>query len=230
MSMDERRSHTTHDVFISYAIEDKPIADAVVATLESHRIRCWIAPRDVLPGLSWAGAIVDAINDSRLLLLVYSSRSNQSKQVAREVERAANKGIPILPFRTEDVPFSKDMEYFISTLHWLDAITPPLERHLQHLAETVSLILARASGPQEPGQGQNGQPITTPSRPVPAERQRRWPKIHVRVGVLAILLVAVLAVAVIFVVHEAQRSGEAARQPSPAPAPSAIQPSPTPTP
>lgn len=140
-------SHSSHDVFVSYSVEDKPIADALVATLEANRIRCWIAPRDVLPGLSWAAAIVDAINQSRLMVLVYSSRSNQSKQVTREVERAVNKGIPILPFRIEDVPLSKDMEYFISTSHWLDALTPPLERHLQHLAETVVLLLSRISGP-----------------------------------------------------------------------------------
>lgn len=44
-----------HDVFISYAAADKPVADAACATLESRKIRCWIAPRDVVPGArrSW---------------------------------------------------------------------------------------------------------------------------------------------------------------------------------
>ena len=36
-----------HDVFISYAHEDKPMADALCATLEQNGLRCWIAPRDV---------------------------------------------------------------------------------------------------------------------------------------------------------------------------------------
>jgi hypothetical protein len=40
-----------HDVFISYASEDKTVADAVCAMIESQGVRCWIAPRDVLPGL-----------------------------------------------------------------------------------------------------------------------------------------------------------------------------------
>ena len=46
-----------HDVFVSYSADDKPTADAVCATLENKGIRCWIAPRDILPGVDWGGAI-----------------------------------------------------------------------------------------------------------------------------------------------------------------------------
>ena len=134
-----------HDVFISYAAEDRTVANAVCAKLEAERIRCWIAPRDVLPGVSYAEALVDAISESSLMVLVFSSRSNNSPQVMREVERAASKGIPILPFRIEDVAPSKTMEFFLSTPHWLDALTPPLEKHLKELAEHLQAILATSS-------------------------------------------------------------------------------------
>jgi hypothetical protein len=138
-----------HDVFISYAAEDKPTADAVCARLEVHRIRCWIAPRDVLPSMDYGQALVEAIRHSRLMILVFSARSNDSPHVKREVERASSRGIPILPFRIEDVTLSASLEYFIAGSHWLDALTPPLERHLEHLAETVNLLLARTAGPQD---------------------------------------------------------------------------------
>lgn len=142
-----------HDVFIIYATEDKLTADAMVATLEEDRLRCWIAPRDVLPGASWAQAIIEAINQSRVIVLVFSSRSNDSPQVMNEVERAASKGIPIIPVRIEDVPLSPSLELFISSRHWLDALTPPLEQHLQHLAETVNMLLSRESDRQQLGTG-----------------------------------------------------------------------------
>ena len=138
-----------HDVFISYAAQDEHTADAVCATLEAQRVRCWIAPRDVMPGVSYAEALIDAISESRLMVLVFSSRSNNSPQVMREVERAASKGIAILPFRIEDVAPSKFMEFFLSTPHWLDAFTPPLEKHLGHLAETVKLLLLRITKPEQ---------------------------------------------------------------------------------
>jgi hypothetical protein len=49
----------------------------------------------------------------------------------------------VIPLRIEDVLPSKTLEYFISTQHWLDALTPPLEDHLAHLAETITVLLAK---------------------------------------------------------------------------------------
>lgn len=132
-----------HDVFISYSSIDKSIADAACAVLEQNQVRCWIAPRDVVPGREYAGEIVEAIENSRLLVLILSNHSNSSSQVLREIERAVSKGLPILPFRIEEVQLSKNLEYFLSAPHWLDAITPPLERHLEHLSGTVQMLLDR---------------------------------------------------------------------------------------
>ena len=50
-----------HDVFISHSAKDKVTADAVCAMLESEGVRCWIAPRDVLPSMEWSEAIIDAM-------------------------------------------------------------------------------------------------------------------------------------------------------------------------
>jgi len=74
-----------HDVFISHSSKDKTVADAVCGTLEKQGVRCWIAPRDVPPGQSWAAAIVEGISNSKVFVLVFSDRSNQSKQVVKEV-------------------------------------------------------------------------------------------------------------------------------------------------
>ena len=132
-----------HDVFVSYANEDKATTDALVATLEQHQIRCWIAPRDVPPGADWAEEIIGAIGGSRVMVLVFSASANDSPQVMREVERAVNKGVTIVPFRIEDVTPSRSIEFFISGTHWLDALTPPLQQHLDRLAETVQSLLGR---------------------------------------------------------------------------------------
>jgi hypothetical protein len=128
------------DVFVSHSSRDKVVADAVVATLEGKGMRCWVAPRDIPPGATWASAIVDAIADSRVMVLLFSSRSNSSQQVLREVERAVARGLPILPVRIEDASLSRDMEYFISASHWLDATAGPMEEHLQLLARRVRAL------------------------------------------------------------------------------------------
>src|ERR1044072_7100879 len=134
-----------YDAFISYCSEDKKIADAVCGTLEANKIRCWIAPRDVGPGRTWSSAIVDAIGESAVMVVIFSKHSNGSPQVMREIERAVNKGVSIIPFRVEDVVPSKDLEYFISSCHWLDAMNPPLEQHIEALAEAILALQRRGS-------------------------------------------------------------------------------------
>jgi hypothetical protein len=126
-----------HDLFISYAAEDKQAADAMCATLEARGIRCWAAPRDVPPGMDPGQAVTAAIDSSRVVVVIFTSHSNSSLHVNRELSRALHDGITIIPFRLEDVQPSSSMEYLIGVPHWLDAITPPLRDHLSRLAEVV---------------------------------------------------------------------------------------------
>jgi sugar lactone lactonase YvrE len=131
-----------HDVFVSYSHHDKPQADAVCATLEAKGIRCWIAPRDAIPGQEWGAAIVDAIRSARVMVLVFSSHANASPQITREVQLAVSAETVLIPFRIEDVAPAQSLEYFLGTPHWLDALTPPLETHLDRLAAAVRSFLA----------------------------------------------------------------------------------------
>lgn len=130
-----------HDIFVSYSQPDRVAAFALVQRLEARGIRVWIAPRDVAPGADWAGEIIDAISNARLMVLVFSGHSNDSAQVRREVERATHKQLPILPFRIEDVLPSKSLEYFLSTQHWMDAFPPPCEPHIDRLCDYLATAL-----------------------------------------------------------------------------------------
>jgi hypothetical protein len=130
----------SHDVFISYSSHDKAAADAACLALEAAGIRCWIAPRDITPGAEWGEAIVEAITHCHGLVLIFSEHANNSPQIRREVERAVSKGIPIIPLRIQDIAPTRSLEFFIGTVHWLDALTPPLEAHLRHLVTSVKAL------------------------------------------------------------------------------------------
>jgi hypothetical protein len=136
-----------HDVFISHSEKDKVTADAVCAVLEAEGVRCWIAPRDVLPSVEWSEAIIDAIEECRIMVLVFTANANASPQIRREVERAVSHGVAVLPVRIEDVLPGKGLEYFIGNVHWLDALKPPLDSHLKNLAGTIKILLARTEPP-----------------------------------------------------------------------------------
>jgi hypothetical protein len=137
------------EVFISYSTNDKQIAEAVCHYLEARSIRCWIAPRDVPPGREWADVVVEAIDQCRLVVLVFSSSANDSAIVKKEILLAVNKEIVIIPFRIENVLPVRAMELFISARHWLDAITPPVENHIRKLADTVEGFLSGKNDPAE---------------------------------------------------------------------------------
>jgi tetratricopeptide (TPR) repeat protein len=129
------------DVFISYPHQDKSTADAACAMLEAARIKCWIAPRDIAPGAEWAASIIDAIDRCRAMILVFSSRTNSSKQIQREVQRAFEREVPVVPFRIEEVAPEKSLAYYMGPVHWLDALTPPLEAHIERLVDTLKSLL-----------------------------------------------------------------------------------------
>ena len=135
-----------HDVFISYSTTDKQVAYAACATLEAHGVRCWIAPRDILGGEDFADAVVAAISQARVFVLIFSSHSNASDHVRREVQAAFHKGAVVVPLRIEDIEPSGALEYYLSGRHWLDAMTPPLEAQLKRLADNVTAVLGAAPG------------------------------------------------------------------------------------
>ncbi|MFW6135403.1 MAG: TIR domain-containing protein [Chloroflexota bacterium] len=179
-----------HDVFISYSNKDKPVADAVVAGLENEGIRCWVAPRDVIPGTSWGDAIVDAIEASQIMVVILSQNSNRSRQVISEVERAVHSGVVIIPFRIDDIDPTGAMALFLSTGHWLDALTPPLEEHIEKLGRTIRLLLS------EHDASQLAERLDEPVAP-PTPRSGRWQPLVLAGVLLSVVAVAAIALAII---------------------------------
>ena len=139
-----------HDVFISYASEDKSVADTICTALEAERIRCWISPRDIVPGRAYSGQITRAIEESHAMVLLFSSNSNVSEHVLRELQLAANARLKVLNFKIEDIAPNDDMQYFLSVPQWLDATTPPLEQHLAQLVTSLGALLEAARSPVAP--------------------------------------------------------------------------------
>jgi hypothetical protein len=134
-----------HAVFISHSSDESPAAEGVCVALEAAGIHCWIAPRDVLAGRPYSGQITEAIRRAEILLLVLSQASNRSKQVLREVERAAHFKVDLLAFKIESVEPLDDLAYFLGVEHWLDGSKPgPPEHHFPSLVRhTIELLSAR---------------------------------------------------------------------------------------
>lgn len=154
-----------HDVFISHSAQDKIAADSVCSALEARGIRCWIAPRDILPGETWPAAIVRGIRSTRIFVLVFSRHANVSAPVQQEVAQAADLRKHIICYRIEDVQrndIEDELKFFLNTRHWLDAITPPLDAHLDKLVNACTSVIALDGNYESSARGSERMRAVTP--------------------------------------------------------------------
>lgn len=127
-----------YDLFISYASENKDIADYIVDKIEKRGYKCFIAPRDIRTGSEYAVEIIRGISNSTAVLLVFSSKSDKSHCVLREINSAVSRNRPIIPLRIEDFLPSEAMEFYLGPTHWLDAFPAVLDVHLDKVVAIFS--------------------------------------------------------------------------------------------
>ena len=190
---DNSANHTilSHDVFVSYASQDAAVAQKACSALESAGFRCWIAPRDVVPGTLYADGIVGAIDESRILVLILSKDAVASAHVGKELERATSKRHPIIALRLDTAPLTRSFEYFLNESQWIEgggsdaAIAQLLGAVGQHLS---------------PGAG------TSLTNGIHASVVHRKTAVGRRAWVIAAVVVAVLLAGGYFLVDKAWRA------------------------
>ena len=134
-------------VFISYSSADKAAAERVCAVLEEAGIACWMAPRNIEPGVDHPTALVEAIRSVRVLVLILTEPAAASPHILSEVGHAFNGKKRIIPLRISQKAVPDDLEYFLSMTQWLDAPEGCTEQNLKRLVEATQAALAGAPIP-----------------------------------------------------------------------------------
>jgi TIR domain len=145
-------------VFISYSSEDRRIAETICKALEARGHRCWIAFRDVKAGENFQEAIVKALREARVMLLVFSSNANNSEEIKKELVLAGRHRITVMPVRIEDVAPSDAFAYELATRQWID-----LFRDWESEIEGLSLQVGRLDTPVPPGDAGSRKGIAAPA-------------------------------------------------------------------
>jgi hypothetical protein len=150
-------------VFISYSTRDKKKAKILCSLLEQNGLPCWIAPRDIRPGIGWAEGIVLAIKESCLLLVLLSEHASKSPNMARELNRAATCKIPLLPVRLDNAPLVGAFAYFLEDRQWVEIAGRRAGEYASELVNAVRTLCApgndspsSAAGAQEPARPSGG--------------------------------------------------------------------------
>ena len=110
-----------HEVFISYSSANIQTAQAICHALESNRIKCWMAPRDIRPGAEYGDIIEEAIVTCKVFLIVFSETSQISRWVRSELNIGFSSNKPIIPFRIDPTDLKGSMKLMLkrSLVSWL---------------------------------------------------------------------------------------------------------------
>jgi hypothetical protein len=100
------------------------------------------------------------------MVLVFTSNTNESVHVRREVSAALEAGAIVIPFRTEQATPEGALRYSLTNLHWMDAISPPLESHIDGLIATLKRL--REAPVETPEPATAGATAAAPPPPQPS--------------------------------------------------------------
>lgn len=124
-------------VFISYPSISKSEAFGIVAYLEKRGINCFIAPRDIEGGKTYASALMAALSECALVLLVASEAINDSEHVLNEVDAIVAQKKPILPIFIEEFSLKDELKYYLGRKQWVTAYPDTLESYYDVIYDAV---------------------------------------------------------------------------------------------
>ena len=102
------------DIFISYSSKDREKAEQLTELLGSAGLSVWIDKSGIDIAASWSSEIVDAIDACKAMVVLLSSNSIGSVNVAKEVSLAAEQKKKILPLDLEPVELPRELRYHLA--------------------------------------------------------------------------------------------------------------------
>ena len=137
------------EVFISYKSNDpqlgnndETVANELCAALEAAGISCWIAPRDIEPGVRYGRAIMEAINSCKVMVVVFSKHANTSEHIANEVDAIFSRKVDIIPFNIDGSQPGLELDYYLRRMQWINA-SGNYRQRINELIKALKLKLGK---------------------------------------------------------------------------------------
>ena len=133
-------------VFISYSTDNQSSAEALRNLFSKHGYGTWMATYDIPPGMKFAEAINQAIKGCDCFVLLLTNQSQNSKWVAKEVERAIHYRKLLIPISLENVILNDEFEFYISTDQIIPVKTISEDSvEIKKILQTLSIHVSRTN-------------------------------------------------------------------------------------
>lgn len=210
------------EVFISYKSEEFDDALWVKNQLEANGISCWMAPMCITGGASYATEIPIAIQQCKAFVLILSAGAQESKWIPRELDQAINADKVIMPFMIKDCTLNEEFSFYLGNVQRYPAFIDrdesmkkmiaeirnylgkkaPVEEKVEKSEEPAAEKVEKKEEPIAP-KTEAPEPVAKPAKtkklePSPKTKQQREAKANKKKKVALPILIAVVAIAVIF--------------------------------
>lgn len=130
-----------HDVFISYSRKDIDTVKLFCQQMDNLEIPYWLDITDEHTGTNFKEVIVDAIDNSQIVLFFSSKDSNQSPFVVKEIGLAVSAQKHIIPIRIDDTQYAKSIRFDLSDIDWIEYNPDRTEKVMQKFRYCLQLFL-----------------------------------------------------------------------------------------
>lgn len=136
------------NIFVSFSTQDQPEALEILNQIEAADLKCWISCRDVPRGRDYQDAIVEALDQSGAMVLVFSNNANNSEEIKRELALASAKRLFVLPVRIEKAEPTKGFKYQLATRQYID-LFEDREKNMELIVNTLQKQLQSNLNPNK---------------------------------------------------------------------------------
>ncbi len=176
------------EVFVSYARSDRERVLELVERMRSAGVGVWVDEGGIHGASLWGQEIVDAIDASKVMILMISDSSITSDNVVKELSIASEDKKPILPVYLHRSEIPKSMRYQLAGIQHIEFFEGQEDEAFQSMLVSLSRLGVSAGGTEAK---QDPPPETVP------ENQSIATNAPVSTGRKGGLVTALLALAVI---------------------------------
>lgn len=128
-----------YDIFISYSRRDKSKVDDIVSHLKNLGYKIWIDIDGIESGEAFRGVIVDAIENSEIVIFFSSAFSNKSDWTTKEISLTVDSKKYIIPIKLDAEKYNKSIRFDLINLDYIDlSHSKAYDNSVERLCRTIA--------------------------------------------------------------------------------------------
>lgn len=138
---------TEAEVFVSYSRRDYDEARRIALCLESAGVSIWMDRDKIEGGTNYGLEISRGVQACKVLMLMCSNASMQSRNVKQEIQLAWKYERPYMPILLEPINFPEQIEYWLEGWQWVEVLGKQSDQWVPKILRALAQLGVSCSRP-----------------------------------------------------------------------------------